>query len=309
MIPGVPRISPPASTGGRACALSGTHRQRGFTLVELGVVIAVTAVLASLLLAAVTRTRHTADAALCKSNLRQLTLGLELYSGLYDAYPTAWSFDSTNTAGRSWFHLMEDFLGERWPDRNFRNGRVTQIHHGIWACASYQREGGIFLRGDQPQEFAAGSYGYNVAGATQEPGEFGRHGLGGVTEPAGTQTVLRPIRPDDVRNPGNLIALGDTVVDATSGSQDFDGALAGITDLSYALKLMPEMWEAQVPAPGPRRTGTEGLGRAWRAMNRRHAGGWNLGFLDGHVEHLKPGQFLRPVRQQQVRWNYDNRVH
>ena len=47
-------------------------RGEGFTLVELLVVIAVIAILASLLLPALTRAKHTAKGAACLSNLRQL---------------------------------------------------------------------------------------------------------------------------------------------------------------------------------------------------------------------------------------------
>lgn len=55
-------------------------RRVGFTLVELLVVIAVLALLAALLLPAVTKAREAARNSACKSNLRQIADGLFLYS-------------------------------------------------------------------------------------------------------------------------------------------------------------------------------------------------------------------------------------
>ncbi len=59
----------------------------GFTLVELLVVIAIIALLAALLLPALAHARKAAQSAHCKSNLRQLGLGLNMYADDYGEYP------------------------------------------------------------------------------------------------------------------------------------------------------------------------------------------------------------------------------
>jgi prepilin-type N-terminal cleavage/methylation domain-containing protein/prepilin-type processing-associated H-X9-DG protein len=63
-------------------------RSRGFTLVELLVVMAIIAVLAALILTALSRAKQRAGAAACTSNLRQLGIAFMLYcENNNDAFP------------------------------------------------------------------------------------------------------------------------------------------------------------------------------------------------------------------------------
>ncbi len=54
--------------------------KKGFTLIELLVVIAIVAILASLMLPALAKAKESGRTALCKSNLRQITLAMLLYA-------------------------------------------------------------------------------------------------------------------------------------------------------------------------------------------------------------------------------------
>ena len=59
------------------------RRTRAFTLVELTVVVAITVVLASLLLPALSGAREKSARAVCKNNMRMVLLGLRMYGDNY----------------------------------------------------------------------------------------------------------------------------------------------------------------------------------------------------------------------------------
>ena len=68
-------------------------RSKAFTLIELLVVTAIIAILASLLLPALSKARMAARDAHCRSNLRQVGLAFSLYLGDERVYPLATSGD------------------------------------------------------------------------------------------------------------------------------------------------------------------------------------------------------------------------
>jgi len=89
-------------------------RKKGFTLIELMIVIAIIAILAAVLVPNFMRAREASRLTACKSNLKNISTSVETYSNDYDGlYPGDTNFrDVVNGEGAGVGTLAQNYIGK-----------------------------------------------------------------------------------------------------------------------------------------------------------------------------------------------------
>jgi prepilin-type N-terminal cleavage/methylation domain-containing protein/prepilin-type processing-associated H-X9-DG protein len=276
-----------------------TAQSQGFTLIELLVVVAIIAILAALLLPALNRAKYSAKNAVCRSNLRQIALGLQLYRTTHNAFPP---FGDSPAAYGTWWSLLELPI-TYVTGTNFSAAPYDyRVLGGVFRCPINQ--GAIETR-----SFAPGSgqpvgstdeiviprftaYGYNGFGAGF-PSE--RLGLGGYSTSVDFRGPMNDVtRENQVLAPADLIALGDCFVRSTNpakdGAQSEYGLIAPSSKAGGDGSPTATPWKKQ---------------RAFIEHNRRA----NRAFADGHLEPEDMRTRFAAADVEMRRWNIDHEPH
>ncbi len=159
---------------------------RGFTLVELLVVLAIIAVLMALLVPALAMAMQDADSAVCLSNLRQLGLEAQQYAtACADFYPPGY----------------DGFGNPSWALDHVRDGQSGQWHYlpGILFMGQTNLQVLVCPMVHQTPQSGQIVLGYNYN--TSYIGHGSLEGPG--------RTMLAPARRTDVQNPSACALFGD----------------------------------------------------------------------------------------------------
>jgi prepilin-type N-terminal cleavage/methylation domain-containing protein/prepilin-type processing-associated H-X9-DG protein len=188
--------------------------RKGFTLIELLVVIAIIAILAAMLLPALSVAREKARQTVCKSNLKEIFLAMEMYKNENDGYYPLGS-DYSGGYPRIFWSGSQSASG---ADLDFTGSPIyPYLKAGeIKTCPSFKQFGKAY----QP---ASGGYGYN------------RQFVGGSRGSDGAW-IYKQHKDSDIENSSNTIILSDTayirsgkIVEAYKLSAPYYKSIGGTT--------------------------------------------------------------------------------
>jgi len=174
-------------------------KRRGFTLIELLVVIGIIAILATLLVPALSNAQGNGRNAVCKGNLRQIGLALSLYAADYQKYPVFVEMSKNHIIG--WDNKLVTYTKNVADVFNCpANTGVSRWTNGI-------------PRTGPPDGGPNPSYGYNLSGCASYGSSQANLGLGGTMQdsfgliPVNTASGLAS--ESKVCMPSDMIAIAD----------------------------------------------------------------------------------------------------
>jgi prepilin-type N-terminal cleavage/methylation domain-containing protein/prepilin-type processing-associated H-X9-DG protein len=245
-------------------------RSRGFTLIELIVVVAVISLLLGLSISALRASRERARAAVCASNVRQLLLGLSSYEIENGRFPPGFEMPDprmTSLGHYAGFAGTLDLAGWWWFDRSQEVNHLTLDGLDVLTCPS-KRQSDPKLAVD----ILCGNYGANlsICRVTNylKPYKSGFYGA--------------PLPLAQIRRPAETLLLVDSGYSLISWWHVTEEPPVDIP--SEVLTMGGMQHAAYVPGMGINRDKSLWRGQSEDAIGGRHPGKTvNVGFADGSV--------------------------
>jgi prepilin-type N-terminal cleavage/methylation domain-containing protein/prepilin-type processing-associated H-X9-DG protein len=241
-------------------------KRRGFTLVELLVVIVIIALLMAILVPLLQNSREHTKATLCGSNIRQLVLGLAMYETENETFPHAFNDTPMEPPPGGYAgYFQYDRIGWRWFNHIIDYSRKDSNKNSVIWCPS-RRINNRRLKNN----VLCGNYGVNQSVCKSSRGRRSHAEFSGT-----------PLGSTDITYPAQTLLIVDSGYSMITWWHATDAP---------PVPLGNTIIEDAAYIPGLRINRDRDLwpGQEEDAINDRHSQKTvNVGFVDGHVSRKK----------------------
>ena len=267
--------------------------KRGFTFIELLVVLAIVAVSVALTLPAISHSLQAAQAAQCRNNMKQIGLALHNYHDVFATFPPGWVSRDGGPGGGGgigWQAHLLPFIDQSALYNRIDSHRPALDPAGkpqapfltvvnVYRCPSDPAPDVNPLRGGAATSNYTGNYGH-LPTPRFRPLGMSDFWPGAVAAPMQTAGLF-------CRNSSVKIRLvtdgsSQTIMAGERGFSSGAGIWAGVTDNAH---------EDDAVTDGSHRSQING---GWFSFSSRHPGGANFLFADGSVRFLANGTESKP---------------